>query len=82
MPSCGCVPLDSSDFFACSFLSLPDGSGVVSPLDVTWMDDLAVLLWATGPEQMIEALRTAATVTIDSCVQALLLPNLKAGKTE
>ena len=31
---------------------------------------------------MIEALRAAATVTIDSCVQALLLPNLKAGKTE
>ena len=65
----------------------PDSNSSASPLDVTWMDDLAVLLWADGPRQMIEsdlieALRTAATVTIDSCVQAPLLPNHKAGKTE
>ena len=60
----------------------PIGDSTASPLDVTWMDDLAVLLWADGPEQLVEALRTAATATLDSCIQALLLPNLKAGKTE
>ena len=53
-----------------------------SPLDVTWMDDLSVLLWAASPSELVEAVRTAATVTIDESLKALLLPNLGVGKSE
>ncbi|CAE7208996.1 Pgc [Symbiodinium sp. CCMP2592] len=70
------------DWFLRGFDDTSHSTETISPLDVTWMDDLAVLLWADGPDRLIHALRTAATVTIDSCIQALLLPNLRAGKTE
>ncbi|CAE7673842.1 unnamed protein product [Symbiodinium sp. CCMP2456] len=52
------------------------------PVDVTWMDDLSVLLHASTPHALIERLKIAATATLDECIQAVLLPNLRAGKTE
>ena len=55
---------------------------VASALDVTWMDDLAVLLSSHSPTQLVEDLRAAATCTVEECVHALLLPNLGPGKTE
>ncbi|OLQ08065.1 hypothetical protein AK812_SmicGene8458 [Symbiodinium microadriaticum] len=54
----------------------------VAPVDVSWMDDLALLLTATSPEKIVESVRTAATILTDECIRALLRPNLDRGKTE
>ncbi|CAE7876417.1 unnamed protein product [Symbiodinium microadriaticum] len=65
---------------------LPDGSvepdDICSPVDATWMDDMSILLQANSSQELIERLRTAATTTLDECLQAVLLPNLRQGKTE
>ena len=53
-----------------------------NPLDVTWMDDMSILLHAETPDQLVARLQLAATTTIDECLKAVLLPNLRAGKTE
>ena len=60
----------------------PCASGTRRPIDVTWMDDLAVLLEDEEASGLIEKLRKAARMTLDQCLQAILLPNLKAGKAE
>ncbi|CAE7945161.1 unnamed protein product [Symbiodinium sp. KB8] len=54
----------------------------LAPIDVSWMDDLALLLSASTPEALIEAARGSASVLIDECLKALLHPNLDPGKTE
>ena len=68
------------------FLQIPesqdDAVDEQRPIDVTWMDDLAILLEATSAKGVVEKLRRAAVLTLDQCLQAILLPNLKAGKTE
>ena len=68
------------------FLKIPDSHADAAaeqrPIDVTWMDDLAILLEASSAEGVVEKLRRAAVLTLDQCLQAILLPNLKAGKTE
>ncbi|CAE6952212.1 hypothetical protein AK812_SmicGene15638 [Symbiodinium microadriaticum] len=57
-------------------------TGQVAPVDVSWMDDLALLLTATSSEKIVESVRTAATILTDECIRALLRPNLDRGKTE
>ncbi|CAE7826897.1 unnamed protein product, partial [Symbiodinium necroappetens] len=52
------------------------------PLDVTWMDDLCLLVAGSTPDILVEKTTTIATAVITECVQATLLPNLAAGKTE
>ena len=53
----------------------------VRPIDVTWMDDLALLV-TDDPEALIAKTRAVASAVIAECVQATLLPNLAEGKTE
>ena len=52
------------------------------PVDVTWMDDLALLVTADRAEDLPLKVAAVATATITECVQATLLPNLAQGKTE
>ena len=54
----------------------------LAPIDVSWMDDLALLLSASTPEALIEAARGSASALVDECLKALLHPNLDPGKTE
>ena len=53
-----------------------------APLDVTWMDDLALLVAAKSPDTLMERVVSVATNTISECIRATLLPNLAKGKTE
>ncbi|CAE7199321.1 unnamed protein product [Symbiodinium necroappetens] len=52
------------------------------PIDITWMDDLALLVQGDTPEQLVGKVRAVATATIEECISATLVPNLGAGKTE
>ena len=54
----------------------------VAPIDVSWMDDLALLLAADDPAALVEAVRGSSAVLIDECLKALLHPNLAPGKSE
>ncbi|CAE7375700.1 unnamed protein product [Symbiodinium sp. CCMP2456] len=58
----------------------PDSS--LSPIDVAWMDDLAVLLSAESPDALVETVCQASTFLVDACLEAFLQPNLAIGKTE
>ena len=58
----------------------PDST--VKPLDVTWMDDLALLVEADRPSDLVDKVVAVASATVTECIQATLLPNLAAGKTE
>ncbi|CAE7643945.1 unnamed protein product [Symbiodinium sp. CCMP2592] len=53
-----------------------------SPVDATWMDDLSIVLQARTASQLLSNLRAATRITLEECLQAALLPNLRAGKTE
>ena len=52
------------------------------PVDITWMDDLALLVESTQPDELPDKVVAVASATVTECVQATLLPNLAAGKTE
>ena len=52
------------------------------PIDVTWMDDLALLVSAQDPSLLLQRATAVATATITECIRATLLPNLARGKTE
>ena len=52
----------------------------VLPVDVTWMDDMSILLQASTASRLLHRLRIAATLTVDECLKAILLLNLRAGK--
>ena len=54
-----------------------DSQGDVSPLDVTWMDDLAVLLCSRSPATLVEDLRTAR---LRSVSMPCFCPTLGRGK--
>ena len=55
---------------------------VERPIDVTWMDDLALLVEDPRPERLLEKVAAVATATLDECMKATLVPNLAEGKTE
>ena len=57
-------------------------AGNTRPVDITWMDDLALLVMSDTADDLVDKARRVATVTINECVRASLLPNLAAGKTE
>ena len=57
-------------------------TGSAFPVDVTWMDDMSILLQADNSACLLQRLKLAATMTVDECLKAVLLPNLRAGKTE
>ncbi|CAE7242191.1 unnamed protein product [Symbiodinium sp. CCMP2592] len=57
-------------------------AGELAPIDVSWMDDLALLIWDTCPHRLLDSVRKAAEILLDECVKALLYPNLDPGKTE
>ncbi|CAE7471111.1 unnamed protein product [Symbiodinium sp. CCMP2592] len=62
---------------------LPDQEGETArPIDVTWMDDLALLVTSDKAEDLPRRAILVATATITECIKATLLPNLAAGKTE
>ncbi|CAE7213307.1 unnamed protein product [Symbiodinium sp. CCMP2592] len=62
---------------------LPDQEGETArPIDVTWMDDLALLVTSDTAEDLPRRAILVATATITECIKATLLPNLAAGKTE
>ena len=44
--------------------------------------DLALLLSAATPEDLVEAVKGASSILIDECLKALLHPNLAPGKSE
>ncbi|CAE7896755.1 unnamed protein product [Symbiodinium necroappetens] len=52
------------------------------PIDVTWMDDLALLVADSRPEGLLDKVTAVATATLDECMKATLVPNLAEGKTE
>ena len=58
------------------------GQDTVRPIDVTWMDDLALLVADQTPSGLLTKVVSVATATIDECMKATLVPNLGAGKTE
>ena len=64
------------------FVADSTSSGVERPIDITWMDDLALLVQGDEPHQLIDRVRRIATATVDECISATLVPNLAAGKTE
>ena len=55
---------------------------VARPIDVTWMDDLALLVEDSQPEGLLDKVAAVATATLDECMKATLAPNLTEGKTE
>ena len=68
------------------FRSLCRGDAVsdttLAPVDVSWMDDLALLLTAASPSSLVDTVSGATAVLLDECLKALLHPNLDPGKTE
>ena len=54
----------------------------LAPIDVSWMDDLALLLSANSPGELIRSAERSASLLIDECIKALLHPNLDPGKSE
>ncbi|CAE7212042.1 perA, partial [Symbiodinium necroappetens] len=58
------------------------GSDSLAPVDVSWMDDLALLLSAPTPGAVVAAVGGATATLLDECLKALLHPNLDPGKTE
>ena len=52
------------------------------PSDVTWMDDLALLFRSRTADGLVNGVQQIATVLLDECVRAVLMPNLGRGKTE
>ncbi|CAE7635292.1 unnamed protein product, partial [Symbiodinium necroappetens] len=63
----------------------PAASGpadVARPIDVTWMDDLALLVEDPHPDKLLDKVVAVATATLDECMKATLVPNLTEGKTE
>ena len=52
----------------------------LAPIDVSWMDDLALLLSADAPASLVNAVQGAASTLIDECLKALLHPNLARQK--
>ena len=68
------------------FRSLCRGDAVsdttLAPVDVSWMDDLALLLTAASPSLLVDTVSGATAVLLDECLKALLHPNLDPGKTE
>ena len=54
----------------------------VRPLDITWMDDLALLVEADKPTDLPAKVVEVASATVTECIQATLLPNLASGKSE
>ncbi|OLQ13240.1 hypothetical protein AK812_SmicGene2774 [Symbiodinium microadriaticum] len=60
----------------------PRPDSQVSPVDITWMDDLALLVHGDTPASLVENVRSIARETLEECVRATLVPNLAAGKTE
>ena len=52
------------------------GDDALAPIDVSWMDDLALLLTAGSTAELVEAVRGT------ECLRAMLHPNLDPGKTE
>ena len=50
--------------------------------DIAWMDDLAAPLQDSTAVGILNKLRRATVTTVNECLKAILLPNLKAGKTE
>ncbi|OLQ05525.1 hypothetical protein AK812_SmicGene11286 [Symbiodinium microadriaticum] len=67
-------------FRSLSAEGMPDQD--LSPVDVSWMDDLALLLSASSPGELVASVKTSASVLVDECIKALLWPNLDRGKTE
>ena len=54
----------------------------LAPIDVSWMDDLVLLLWASSAQGLVDDVKRAAELLLDECVRALLHPSLAPGKTE
>ena len=50
--------------------------------DITWADDLAVILQHGDPQELLRRTKLTAGVLLDLCWRRGLLPNLKKGKTE
>ena len=71
------------DAWNCS-LDRPQGPDehLQGPSDVTWMDDLALLFRSRNASGFINGVQEIATILLDECVRAVLLPNLGRGKTE
>ena len=63
-------------------VSLETADQEARPIDVTWMDDLALLVSAQDPSLLLQRATDVATATITECIKATLLPNLARGKTE
>ena len=58
------------------------GTATLAPIDVSWMDDLALLVSANSASELISTVSGAAAALLDECLRAMLHPNLDPGKTE
>ena len=61
---------------------LPPQTEGPGPIDVSWMDDLALLSSSKSAEGTVSATQHIASILLDECLHALLMPNLSKGKTE
>ena len=52
------------------------------PIDVSWMDDLALLSRSKTAAGAVSSTQRIASILLDECLHALLMPNLSKGKTE
>ncbi|CAE7221510.1 unnamed protein product [Symbiodinium microadriaticum] len=58
------------------------GTETLAPIDVSWMDDLALLVSANSASELISTVSGASAALLDECLRAMLHPNLDPGKTE
>ena len=69
--------------WSCSLERVPAAdTQLQGPSDVTWMDDLALLFRSRTVSGLVHGVRQIATILLDECVRAVLMPNLGRGKTE
>ena len=76
------VRLPWSDCWFRSLSAEGEPATELAPIDVSWMDDLALLLSASSPGELVSAVERSASMLIAECIKALLHPNLDPGKTE
>ena len=63
------VRLPWADRWLRSLTAEGDPDQELAPIDVSWMDDLALLLSASAPSDLVASVQASASVLIDECSQ-------------
>ncbi|OLQ12453.1 hypothetical protein AK812_SmicGene3619 [Symbiodinium microadriaticum] len=72
----------SDDWFRSLCRASSVGTETLAPIDVSWMDDLALLVSAKSADELVTTVSGASAALLDECLRAMLHPNLDPGKTE